>query len=81
MIYPVIPARLVFAFFESKGLTPSWGSASAFSVRNDDASPMVSVDTEADWIDLNLLFEAWTEMGSLHLAEELIQWLGANPNY
>lgn len=42
---------------------------------------MVSVDTEAEWIDLNLLFEAWTEMGARYLAEELVQWLGANPNY
>lgn len=81
MIYPVIPARLVFEFFESKGLTPSWGDASSFSVLNDDASPIVSVDTETDWVDLNLLLEAWTAMGARYLAEELIQWLGANPNY
>lgn len=81
MIYPTIPARLVFEFFEYRGLASSWGGASTFAVPNDDASPIVSVDPEAEWIDLNLLFEAWTEMGARHLAEELIQWLGANPNY
>lgn len=81
MIYPMAPARLVFEFFESKGIVFHRGGASAFPVPNDDASPVVSVDTEAEMIDLNLLVEDFTISGNRHLAEELIQWLGANPNY
>lgn len=50
MIYPMAPARLVFEFFESKGIVFHRGGASAFPVPNDDASPVVSVDTEAEMI-------------------------------
>ena len=32
-------------------------------------------------IDLNILVEDFTISGNRYLAEELIQWLGANPNY
>ena len=81
MIYPMAPAELVFEFFETKGIVFHREGASSFPVSDDNASPVVSVDTEAEMIDLNLLVEDFTIAGSRYLAEELIQWLGANPNY
>jgi hypothetical protein len=76
--YPRIEKARVLEFLETKGLTRIQDQHSSFFDPTDD-SPIVSVDVESEWVDLNHLVEDWATVGAQGLADELLIWLGAHP--
>ncbi len=60
-----------------KGFAPHEGEP--FIFRNSDMYVTYDED-QRPMINLNYLIEDWTIVGAKELADELIAWLGANPN-
>ena len=80
MEYPDIPVSSVMAFLNEKGFNQDLHSHFTFVAdSNDDRE--VDLDVESQTVNLGLLLEDWTVVGARELAEELIVWLGANPNF
>ena len=77
--YPLVEKSRILEFLETKGLARTRDESSSF-LNLDDDSPVVSVDVESEWVDLNHLVEDWATVGAQGLADELLMWLGANPN-
>jgi hypothetical protein len=78
--YPLVEKARILEFLEMKGLTRPRAESSAFFNSGDD-SPVVSIDVESERVDLNHLVEDWATVGAQSLADELLTWLGAHPNF
>ena len=77
-VYPSVPTERIIEFYREKGFIKP--DDEPFLFLSPNPYPVVSViDEESEMIDLNQLVDDWTIQGAGQLAQELIDWLGAQP--
>lgn len=80
MEYPDVPRVLIMEFLEIKGFSRMRDDLSTF-YDDQSGSLEIELDVESETVNLGLLLQDWTAQGARELAEELVTWLGANPNF